>query len=94
MEWVHSITFILSFISLFIKNIPEPEIYETHFLIFLPIKLSAESTRISLLTFWVPAFLNCFLNEFVIELVNDVISLIGCIRCPNRNPLNYAIIHH
>ena len=42
------ITFTISFISLFVRVIPEPVIDEIPFLIFLPIKLSPVSRKILL----------------------------------------------
>ena len=42
------ITFIIFFVSLLVRVIPEPVIYEVPFLIFLRIKISLASARMSL----------------------------------------------
>ena len=89
------ITFI---ISLFVRVIPESLIDEISFSIFLQIVLSPASTRISSFNFSVPIFFNYFLNKFLIEFANDVISLIGVGKPniwggrPNRNPPNYTVL--
>ena len=59
------ITFIISFISWFVRVIPEPETNEIPLLTFLLIMLISGSTSISLS---VPVILNSFANEFA----NDV----------------------
>ena len=63
------ITFIISFISWFIRVIPEPVTNEIAFLIFLPIMLIPASTSLSLFSYPMPATFNSFANEFA----NDVI---------------------
>ena len=55
------ITFIISFISWFVRVIPEPETNEIPLLTFLLIMLISGSTSISLS---VPVILNSFANEF------------------------------
>ena len=63
------ITFVISFISLFVRNISEPVIDEIPFLILLPIIWSPVSTRISLVP--VPVFSNCilWLNYFATDFI-------------------------
>ena len=86
------IIFIISFISLFVRVIPEPVFDEIPFLTFLPIILSLAFTRISLFNFLVPVFFNSFLTEFIIGFANYVIS--GSIGGPNRNLPNCTILEN
>ena len=77
---------------MFVRVVPKPVIDEILFSIFLRIILRLASKRISLFNYLVPVFFNSFLNECLIEFANDVISLIGCIDQPNRNPLDCTIL--
>ena len=92
------ITFIIFFLSSFIRVIPEPVTDELQLLIFLPIILIPASSRISLFNFSVPVIFNSFANELM--LTNDVIFLIGVIGRPkissetNRNYPNCIILEN
>ena len=63
------ITFITSFISLFVRVFPKPAIDENAFLIFLPIKLSTASTKVFLLNFWYP-------YSLIFSLLNSLMTLV------------------
>ena len=93
------ITFIISFISVFVRAIPEPEIDEIPFLIFLPSRLSPASTRMSLFIFLAPRFFYSFAIEFSNEsnplncalgrsYILDEPNILGG---PNRNPPDCTI---
>ena len=86
-----SATFILSFVSLFVRVIHEPLIDEIPFLIFLPIILCPASTRISLFNFLVPVFLDFFTNESAIGFANDYVTS-GSIVGPIVNSPNGVIL--
>ena len=92
------ITFIIFFLSSFIRVIPEPVTDELQLIIFLPIILIPASSRISLFNFSVPVIFNSFANELM--LTNDVIFLIGVIGRPkissetNRNYPNCIILEN
>ena len=77
-------TFIMPFISLFVRVNPEPAIDAIHFLIVLPIKLRPASTKISLSTFLAPKFS----DSFAMELTNGSIPLLSIISDGrlNKNP--------
>ena len=94
------ITFIISFISLFVRVVPEPAIDEIPCLIYVPFKLSPASTRISLFIF----LASIFFDSFAIEFANEKAPLIGSIgrsdipdeenrNCPNCKILdNWVLI--
>ena len=76
-------TFIISFISLFVRVIPEPVIDENLFLIFLLIKLSPSSTKVNLFECSAPIFF----YSFAIELTDGISSLVGSNTSFERNSL-------
>ena len=95
------ITFIISFISLFVGVTPKPLIDEIPFLIFLPIILSPTSARISSFKFWVLMFFNSFkygyraLNGKLTKLSKSVISVKNspaCIILDNRVFENFILV--
>ena len=77
------INFIKSFILLFVRVIHKPIIDEILFLIFLPIILSAASTRISLFNCLVPVLFNYFLTIIFAIIVISLIGVIGEPGSPN-----------
>ena len=89
------ITFILSFISLFLKVIPDAVINEIPVLIFLPIIWSLVSRKSLLSIYLQSLFFNSFANEFFIEFTDNIISLSGDLNIlvrPNRNRPNCTIL--
>ena len=87
------ITFTISFISLFVRLIPEPV---TLLELFLPIILSPVSTKRLVSSSLGALFFNSFTNEFFIEFPgDDIISLIteaNILGGPNRNPPKCTIL--
>ena len=70
------ITFIIYFISFFVRVIPELVTDGIPFLISLVIILSPVSTKISSFNFLVSEFFYSFSNELFIEFANDIIPSI------------------
>ena len=87
------ITFTISFISLFVRLIPEPV---TLLKLFLPIILSPVSTKRLVSSSLGALFFNSFTNEFFIEFPgDDIISLIieaNILGGPNRYPPKCTIL--
>ena len=81
------ITFIISFISLFGRVIPEPEIDEIPLLIFLPSKLSPVSTRISNCICLATIFFYSFTNEFANEKSYLIVVISGLSVEPSKDIL-------
>ena len=81
------ITFIISFISLFDRVIPEPEIDEIPLLIFLPSKLSPVSTRISYCICLATIFFYSFTNEFANEKSYLIVVISGLSVEPSKDIL-------
>ena len=87
------VTFIISFISLFLKVIPERVTDETYFLIFLQIILSPISIRILQFNYLVSVLFNSFTYEFATEFIvlnggNKITIKPGIINPPNCTILN------
>ena len=86
--------FIISFIWLFVRAIPQPVIDEIRFLILLPIILSPVSTKRLLSISLGSLFFNFFPNKFFLEFGDDITFLIGesnILSSSNRNPHNCTI---